>query len=143
MNLSKKRKAQVQIFEAVLIFGISVSIFTICYFLFSSYHAYFSNVTIHDQLDGVKELAVANMLQLAEKENDIDHSSVSVSIPKRIIDIPYEIILYEDRLCIESLRASQCSNIFNIESVQFQPSKAASVNGKITIYKKGNRIYIV
>ena len=83
MNLSKKRKAQVQIFEAVLIFGISVSIFTICYFLFTSYHAYFSNVTIHDQLDGVKELAVANILQLAEKENDIDHSSVSVSIPKR------------------------------------------------------------
>ena len=50
----KNRKAQSVIFEQVILFGIGVAIFIICFAIFNIYQNYFMTISLNDQLGQMK-----------------------------------------------------------------------------------------
>jgi hypothetical protein len=137
----KRFKAQTLVFENVLIFGIGVAIFILSYAAFTAYQLHFSGVGNNDQMNRVKDILVSNILMLGEKE--AVNSSVTLKIPKKIGADVYKVELSNGGINISLSNVYVFSPIYNLNKSLTLSGKAVSIKGKVTIYKKGNKIIII
>lgn len=139
-----KMKAQVLIFEQVMLFVIGVGIFVVCFVVFITYQDYFLSVSVNDQLENVRNLISFNILKLSEKEDEVE-SFITLPISKNVVGEAYKIELSENGLNVTSLVSgiSKFSNLYALnESFNFS-GKVVSTVGRIIIYKKEKRIRLI
>ncbi len=136
------RKGQSVVFENVLIFVAGVTIFILFYSVFTAYQANFTAIGIDSQLSEIRDYISTHILLMAGKEGI--NSSVIIKIPRTVATELYEVELYSGGLNLTSSVTSvrKHSNLYNL-SVTLIPKRIPSSAGKITIYKKGNRINIM
>ena len=137
-----KRKGQSVVFENVLIFTAGVVIFIVSYTVFSAYQAQFTMMGVDSQLSEIRDHITSHILILSGKE-DIN-SSVTIQIPRTVATEHYVIELYSGGLNVTSANTqiTKHSSLFNL-SLSLTPKRIPSSSGKITIYKRGNRINII
>ena len=134
-----KRKGQVIVFEQVMLFAISVTLFLVSISVFSVYQNYYLDVGTENQLDEVKEWVASSILRVAI--NDQAESTVIIHIPREIGGAVYSVQLTEDQLVIRNLLTDQITTAYLYglsESYQFdtQSNPVTSNKGKLTIVKK-------
>ncbi|MEE9406261.1 MAG: hypothetical protein V3V26_02540 [Candidatus Aenigmarchaeota archaeon] len=136
------RKGQSVIFENVLIFVAGVTIFILFYSVFTAYQANFTAIGIDSQLSEIRDYISTHILLMAGKEGI--NSSVIIKIPRTVATELYEVELYSGGLNLTSSVTSvrKHSNLYSLP-VTLIPKRIPSSAGKITIYKKGNRINIM
>ena len=136
------RKGQSVVFESVLIFTAGVAIFLISYSVFSMYQVQFTNIGLDSQLSEIRDSISTHILLLSEKEGI--NSSITLKVPRTVGTELYGIILYPGGLNVTSATSgiTKHSNLYNL-SLSLVPKQIPSSAGKITIYKKGNRINII
>jgi len=136
------KKGQSVVFENVLIFTAGVAIFILFYTVFTIYQTHFTSVGIDSQLAEIRDYISTHIILMAGKENI--NSSVTLKIPRTVTTELYEIELYQTGLNVTSstTHIRKHSNLYNL-SVVLVPKRIPSSSGKITIYKKGNRINII
>lgn len=139
--MMKKNKAQTLVFENVLIFGISVAIFVLCYAVFASYQLYFSGVGNIDQMNRIKNIITSNVLFLEEKKTA--NSSIIIKIPKKIGGQIYKIKLSNDGINVSTSDSYVFSSLYILDNSLYISGKTTSIKGKVTIYKRGNKIIII
>jgi hypothetical protein len=137
------RKAQSMIFEQVLLFGMGIIIFVICFGVFNAYQDYFVSVSLNDQLNEIKSWVGANILKLTEKDLNTD-AYVILEMPRRIGGEEYVIELGDEGLNVTSLVTNTVkrSNLFNLTSTYSLSGKAESAGRRFIIYKRGDKIII-
>lgn len=137
------KKGQTLIFEQVLLFGISVAIFLICFGVFNVYQNFFLSVGNTNQLDEVKEWITANILKVASKEDAT--SFLIVPIPRYVGDAVYQIELKNEGLEVKNLltNAIKSSSLYTLNETFALSGKTTSIKGKITIKKEGKQIIVV
>ena len=124
-----------------------VVIFLVCLGIFLVYQSYFLSVGTENHLDQVSDLIVSNILKLSEKDVN---SSITLSIPKRITDSPYQINLSSTGLNISveifslgrTIKKSKFTPLYGINESYTLNGKAVSSTGTVIIYKKGNKIIL-
>lgn len=138
-----RKKAQVPIFEQVLLFLLGVTIFVVCFAVFSIYQNHFIYIGISDQLDEVKTLVISNIVKLANRENETE-SEITMEIPRHVGNEPYRIELSQNGLNIITLvtNISRSSSVYNLNYSINLNGIVSSMSGKVVIYKKGNEITI-
>lgn len=136
------RKGQSVIFENVLIFVAGVTIFILFYSVFTAYQANFTAIGIDSQLSEIRDYISTHILLMAGKEGI--NSSVIIKIPRTVATELYEVELYSSGLNLTSsvTNVRKHSNLYSLP-VTLIPKRIPSSAGKITIYKKGNRINIM
>jgi len=139
--MMKKIKAQTLVFENVLIFGISVAIFVLCYAVFTSYQLYFSGVGNIDQMNRIKNIITSNVLFLEEKETA--NSSIIIRIPRKIGGQIYKIKLSNEGVNVSTSDSYVFSSLYILDNSLYISGKTTSIKGKVTIYKRGNKIIII
>ncbi len=135
-------KAQSPVFEQVMLFSVSIAIFILCFSMFKIYESYFTDILITDQLNGVRDFIVSNILILSK--SGFADSSIALEMPKSIVNQPYEVSLSDRGINITAVaeRISVESGLYNLnESFRFSGSIKSSYGGHM-IYKKGNKIII-
>jgi len=139
--MMKKIKAQTLVFENVLLFGIGVAIFVLCYAVFTSYQLYFSGVGNIDQMNRIKNIITSNVLFLEEKKTA--NSSIIIKIPKKIGGQIYKIKLSNDGINVSTSDSYVFSSLYILDNSLYISGKTTSIKGKVTIYKRGNKIIII
>lgn len=139
-------KGQIIIFEQVLLFTMGVTIFVVCFTLFSLYQANYLTITLDDQLTGVKEYVTSNIVELSRKGEF--NSTVVLKIPKTIGNEFYR-IRFEGSGTATILNISliggksyKSSELYGLDSHYNFAGDVTSDRGKIVIYKTGNSINI-
>lgn len=135
------KKGQTIVFEQVLLFTISVAIFISSFALFSIYQSHYLSMIKWDQLKGMKEYLVSNIIELSEKEEF--ESSVVLKIPNRIGNDFYRIRLSNAGLNISFITGDtdyDFSPLYWLNSSYTFGGSVMSDRGKVIIYKKGNSI---
>lgn len=134
------RKGQAVIFENVLIFAISVSIFVVCYAVFTIYQfTYFTPLGTADQLGGVRDFVSTHIVTLSQVDGD---RSVLLQIPRQAGNDEYVIRLSSDGLNVSTSTDFKSSNLYGLGESFDLDGATASVRGKITLKKVGNQIKI-
>lgn len=133
-----RRKGQTLVFEQVLLFGMGVAIFVICFAVFTIYQDFFLSVGGENQHDQVVNLVSTAILKLAEKDQSSNLvSSVTIPIPKAIKNEPYVIRLSSAGLGVVQSGGSgavKTSTLFYLnQSLTMVQGEVASVQGKITV----------
>ncbi len=139
--MMKKIKAQTLVFENVLLFGIGVAIFVLCYAVFTSYQLYFSGVGNIDQMNRIKNIITSNVLFLEEKETA--NSSIIIRIPRKIGGQIYKIKLSNEGVNVSTSDSYVFSSLYILDNSLYISGKTTSIKGKVTIYKRGNKIIII
>jgi hypothetical protein len=136
-------KGQSLIFEQVMLFGISVSIFLILFSVFSVYQKIYLDVGSLNHLDEVKEWISANILKIAEKKEST--SFLIIPVPRYMGDSVYEIRLEESGLTVRNILTDdeKVSSLYTLNRTFSLSGTVNSIKGKITIKKEGNKIIIV
>jgi len=132
-------RGQLPVFEAVLIFGIGVAIFILCYAVFSSHQQSFNTFGVHAQLNNVQNVMVSYVLLLAEKDAN---SSVKVDLPRTIANLPYKVILNKSGLFVESELGKRHHSLYGLNETFNFSGSANSARGIFTIKRSSNKIYI-
>lgn len=134
-------KGQILVFEQVLIFGIAVAIFVASFALFVMYQNYYTSSSTQDQLTGVKEFILSDIIKICEKDDM--NSSVVLSIPKMIGNNFYKISLSPAGLNVtmEGI-ASDFSPLYGLNETFEFSGMVVSDLGKIVIYKNGNSVFL-
>lgn len=135
-----KLKAQVVIFENVMIFAISVIIFLSCYVVFSVYQSYYSSTAAEDQLNKVRDFLSSNIVSMTMKKGS---SSVVLKIPETAGYQEYVIELSSLGLSLKTADLEKTSSLFNLNRTYDLSGKTVSTKGRISIYKKGDQIIIL
>ena len=137
------KKGQAIIFENVLIFTVGVAIFIVCYAVFSIYqYTYFDPIGTGDQLESVKDYLSSQIILIAEKDAD---SSVILDIPTSVGPENYQIVLStESGLNLTALDSgiSKSTPLFGLGESFVMTGAVPSTEGRITLKKTGNQIYI-
>ncbi|NIO20399.1 MAG: hypothetical protein GTN76_06570 [Candidatus Aenigmarchaeota archaeon] len=136
-----KKRGQTVVFEQVLLFTISVAIFISAFALFSMYQSHYLSMTRWDQLKGVKEYMVSNIIELSEKEQF--ESSVVLKIPQKIGSDYYRITLSPNGLNISFFTGTagyDFSSLYGLNASYNFSGSITSDRGKVIIYKIGNSI---
>ncbi|MEM7822881.1 MAG: hypothetical protein QW703_01360 [Candidatus Aenigmatarchaeota archaeon] len=124
------------ILEAVLLFGISVSIFLLCQSLFLSNEEYIRNQVETNQLEMVKNNIVAMIYTIANNPTDIN---ISIDIPQRVGETTYVIILSGKNIKLESAKYKTETTL----NINYDMSgQATSFLGKLELKKTENKIFI-
>lgn len=137
----RRKKGQTLIFEQVLLFSIGVAIFIATFALFSVYQSHYISAMRWDQLKGVREYIVSNIIELSEKGEF--ESSVTLEIPKMIGNDFYRIRLSNNGLNISLLTGDidyDFSSLYGLNSSYTFEGSITSDKGRIIIYKIGNSI---
>ncbi len=138
-----KKKGQTIVFEQVLIFSISVAIFISAFTLFSMYQSHYLSITTGDQMSGVKEYVMSNIVSLAAKEGF--NSSVTIEVPRKISNQMYIMDLSDRGLnvSIPRSRTYEFSSLGSLNETFDFGGQVSSDLGVVVIYKKGDRILIM
>ena len=139
-----RKKAQVQVFEQVLLFAIGVMIFLASFAAFSAYQNYYVNMGNSDQLIQVREYIAYAVFKTSELGDDIE-SYTTLDIPRTIGGETYVIELSENGLVITTIPSDEKSHagLYGLnETFQFLESKVISSAGKVVLYKNGDKIII-
>ena len=136
------RKAQTLIFEQVLLFMISVSIFVVCFGLFQLYQSHFTSVSVNDHVKAVRDMISAQVLQLVK----FDHLDVSakLKIPKRISGEIYNMMFTGSGLNVTTGQTgiSATSDFYQLGNRYTFSGNSTSSKGEIIIYKRGYNIIL-
>jgi hypothetical protein len=136
-----KVKGQILVFEQVLIFGIAITIFITSFALFAMYQNYYVSSSVQDQLTGVKEYVLSNIIKICEKDDM--NSSVVLPIPRIIGNNYYRISLNSTGLTVSMEgNISDFSPLYGLNEMYNFSGMVVSDLGKIVIYKYSNLIYI-
>ncbi len=135
-------KGQSIIFEQVLLFMISVSIFIVCFSLFQIYEDYYNFIALNDQIKAVRDLVSAQVLQLIKHEGF--NVSTSMRIPKRISGEFYTISFTGSGLNVSMSisKIAATSDFFRLGDKYRFYGNSTSAKGEIIIYKRGNNIIL-
>lgn len=136
-----KKSGQTVVFEQVLLFTIGVAVFISIFTMFSMYQTHYMSVSRWDQLKGVKEYIVSNIIELSEKEQF--ESYTILKIPQRIGNDFYRITLSPKGLNISFFTGSfdyDFSSLYGLNSSYEFSGSVTSDRGKVVIYKIGNSI---
>lgn len=134
-----KLKGQILVFEQVLIFGIGVAIFVTSFALFVMYQNYYTSSSTQDQITGVKEYVLSNIIKICEKD---ENSSVVLPIPKIIGNNFYKISLSPAGLNVTTEGWSDFSPLYGLDKKFEFSGMVVSDLGKIVIYKSGNSVFL-
>ena len=138
-------KAQVMIFEQVLLFAMGVIIFIVCFAAFNIYQSHFSSISANDQLNEVRDVLVSEILKLYNKGEGVN-SSIRVDIPDGITGRAYKVELDNSGLNITLQGPEELtkrSTVFNIGKNVTLLGRVISTTETVMIYKKANEIIIV
>jgi hypothetical protein len=136
-----KAKGQILVFEQVLIFGIAIAIFVSSYALFTMYQNYYVSSSAQDQLTGVKEYVLSNVLKICE--NTDTNASVVLSIPKMIGNNYYRIRLQSAGLTVSMEgNVSDFSPLYGLNDTFDFSGMVVSDLGKVVVYKNGRSVYL-
>ena len=135
-------KAQIMIFEQVLLFLISVAIFISCFSLFSLYQNHFSFIALNDQVKAVRDVISSQVLELARFEEM--NISTRLRVPKKISGERYRMEFTGPNLTIitEETRTSASADFSRIASGYIFSGNSIRSKGEIIIYKRGNNIIL-
>jgi hypothetical protein len=135
------KKGQSRIFEEVLLFGISVTIFITCFVIFDMYQSHYSFVSINDHASSVRDMIHQHIIELTRI--DSMDASIVLDIPEQISGEYYHIYINDTHITIvtEESGKSFLLELRMLGSYSFS-GEAASGKGEIIIYKKGNNIII-
>lgn len=141
--MAEKRKGVTMIFEQVILFAISVSIFLVLFAVFTVYQNSYVSLGTENQLDEAKEWISAHILKISQKKNAT--ASIIIPIPRRIGDAVYEVSLSQEGLNVTNLltNATKSSTLYNLGESFTLSGKVISIKGKITIKKENSTIIIV
>ena len=144
LSRSSHKKGQAIIFENVLIFTIGVAIFIVCYAVFSIYqYSYFDPIGTADQLEGIKDYISSHIILLAGKADA--NSSLVLEIPATAGTENYRIELSGLsglNLTTFTTGTSKTSPLFGLADSFILTGAVPSTEGRITLKKTGNQIYI-
>jgi len=132
-------RGQLPVFEAVLIFGIGVAIFILCYAVFSSHQQSFNTFGVHAQLNNVQNVMISYILLLTGKDAN---SSVRVDLPRTIANLPYKIVLNKSGLFIESELGTRHHSLYGLNKTFGFDGSVNSIRGIFTIKRGLDKIYI-
>ncbi len=139
-----KMKAQSLVFERMMIFLSGVVIFVICLGMFLNYQAFYTQVSVADQVDGIGSTIRSTIINLAKTGTETQYT-VEVSVPPRIGNEDYSIEFSQLGFEIES--SSGTKRMFTLfglnETYQIDSKRVASTARDFLIYKNGNRIIIL
>lgn len=138
-------KGQNRVFEQVLLFGISVAIFVMCFGIFQVYQAYFGGVAANDQTTAIGTSLYNHMLELSRMD-DMEASTV-VSIPKTIDGDRYTVSVDDDAITVATESGTKSTTGLGLLSAAHSglytfSGEAVSSKGEIIIYKRGSNIII-
>lgn len=137
-----RKKAQVVVFEQVILFFMGIILFVICFTVFNVYNMHFSNTSFNEQLSEIRLAVASSIIKLSSKDSD---SSITLRVPSKIGDEPYRISLSNSGLNITTLVTSKTrrSSLYRLnESLNFSGS-VQSFAGRVIVYKKGNEIKLI
>jgi hypothetical protein len=130
------------IFEQVLLFMISVSIFTVCFFFFSLYQTHFTSVAVNDQVKAVRDMISSHVLELTSLREM--NATSEVKVPKTISSEFYSVAFAGTVLNVTTL-SSRISATMDLKGIarDFRLyGNSTSSKGEIIIYKRGNNIIL-
>lgn len=137
-------KGQTLVFENVIIFSIGVTMFIFSFVMFLNLQEYYRAVAIHDHMNKLENVLVANVIYVAT--SDEINVSVIVEIPETIGGEFYTVGFEDEKLYVdlESATVKKTSGLFNLgEDFDIVTGSIVSNRGKATIYKNGDRINIL
>ncbi|MBI4019768.1 MAG: hypothetical protein HY367_00425 [Candidatus Aenigmarchaeota archaeon] len=139
--IGSSRKGQVLVFQHTMLFTIAVGIFILLFAVFNIYSTYYNSTAARDQIKTVRDVLLANIIKLAEKDGD---SSAVVDLPKRIGDEEYIMELSQAGLNITTTRTSTniFSGLYGINETFALSGRAASGKGQVIIFKTAGTIII-
>jgi len=124
------------VFEQVMLFAISVTLFLVSISVFSVYQNYYLDVGTENQLDEVKEWVAASILRVAI--NDKAESTVIIHIPREIGGAVYRIDAGGQKIIVTNLLTEQTTEAFlyGLNDMYTFSGEVTSNKGKLTIVKK-------
>lgn len=137
-------KGQTLVFEQVILFVIGVMIFIVCFFSFSAYQSYFSQAGKTDQLEQVSNYIAYAIVKTSESWNSTS-SYFTINIPTTIGGEIYRVELLSYGLNVTTLPSMNYSftNLYGIYKLtELDESEVSSTNGKVVLYKNGNKIIL-
>ena len=140
----RKLKGQINVFEQVMLFLISVLIFLACLMAFSSYQQYFISTGNSDQLVLVRDYIAYSIIKASEAGNETE-SYTTLYIPKVIGSETYIIRLSPAGLTLDMpfSKETKSTNLYGIgSSMELGTSDVSSSYGRVILYKDGNKIII-
>jgi len=151
MGKTGKKRGASFVLEQVILFMFGIVIFTVCFFVFSSYQSYFTELSIKTQIEEVKDVILYNIVKLSEKDINTT-SSIRINfceqpgtgcLPRRIGGEEYMISLSQKGLNITTVSgASASSNLYNLNETMNMSGSVLSSYGSFLIYKRGNEIIL-
>ena len=131
------------IFEQVLLFMIGVSIFMAMFYSFTSYQNHYMSVGASDQIDQVKNLIAANIMEVSNLPLDAV-STRTINIPGSVSGEYYKIILSSGGLNISTYdgKITRSLPLGGINETYNLSGETTSKSLKIVIYKTADRIII-
>jgi len=137
-------KGQSSIFEEIILFGISVFIFITLFFVFNSFQAQSLKTTGNDMIEEISNYIISTIVEISAVDGDY---SVIISIPERINNQPYIIVLNDTgyTLKVEPDGPVYSSNIYGIQNsggIEIEDNTIASISKKMMIYKRAGKIGI-
>ncbi len=140
----RKRSGQTVIFEQVLLFAVGITIFLVCFAVFSIAQGYYTDAAATDQLRQVREL-LAGEVQAFAASGNLTNGSVEVEVPREVQGEVYQIVLDSSGLNVSSafLGISSASNLGRANE-SFNLSGALTSNsGRVTVEKRLGAIRIL
>lgn len=147
----KNRKGLTLIFEQVILFAVSVTIFLVSFAAFTVYQDFYLSVANNNQLDQTTEWISAHILKIAETE--ASEATIVLAIPREIGDSIYSISLEDDDSGERILNVThlltgetKTSTLYELDEPPQPFTLSGTINsakGKVTIIKVGNTISIV
>lgn len=139
-------KAQTAVFEQVLLFGISVSIFVAAFGIFQLYQSHFASVSIIDHTRAIRDMIHNHITELTRIENL--NASFTLRLPREINGEYYSIKINDTEIMVITYE-SRTAAISNISSLSKEygglytfTGETRSNRGEIIIYKRGYNIII-
>lgn len=138
-----KKKGVSLIFEQVMLFMISIMIFISCFSIFRSYEMYFTDSITAEQLEGVSELIVSNIMTFSQRVDT--NSTIKMTVPVYVGKEHYSINLTQRGLNLTAIDSGK--NVFSpLSSINQTFSLAGGFStmhgNEFLIYKRGNQIII-
>lgn len=142
---ARRLKAQALSIEAVLVFGIGVTLFLSFFMVFGIYQAFFERTATGDQLQLIQDQIATAILKAIETDGDMQ---IRLTIPQKAANEQYRVTLDPAGLTITTLASgtSIFSDLYDIgadASIVLGPSEVISTSREITIYRTGNNIILL
>ena len=130
------------IFEQVLLFAIGIAVFLALFSVFTIYQIYFSNISLNNQMDEIKNIIVSDIMKLTYKGNAT--ATTTIEVPRDISNEGYIINLTSRGLSLKSMVSDteKFSPLYGLNETYEMSGSVMSLMGRVIIYKIEDKIIL-